>query len=342
MDLIIQLSDNSFDSIKTDCQFTLSGELNSETTTFINNGAFTVLSDPVSLSAGIWNFELQALKDGSLYKAAVENCEITSGNNTVTFNMTFDESHFEWTGSLSLTLTYKIGSNTAYSAAVLIDDETVDTSTDKNDTRIIIETSAAAGSHTLKVNFYDDSDNFLDAYEAADLKVYGGQTITLSGELDLPFLETVYSQYVSTQATEDDYGFDKQKNLPYGHFQFRGTWGAPWTGTNSNKFYDVEFAKDGSTLTIDGQVYEIVETNGYSWNQPTNNYYMSAILIKKDSTYLMYKYQYYYGSTDAPKGYVNFYMPSQTFTGTSLPASAPGFKSSRTYYPNINYSVLYT
>ena len=154
--------------------------------------------------------------------------------------------------------------------------------------------------------------------------------------------EIVYTEYISTQTPPDKYGFNTETKLPFGRYQFRGAYSATgWSGTYSDYFYDAEFADDGSTITLDGQTFDVVEIKEY-WTNSSTACFIGCVLLNNGDTYLVYKYQFYHGTESAPKGYVNFWRTKAEFTGTSLPASAPAFATSKkTYYSDINYSVLY-
>ena len=90
------LPDFNTDSI-TDFEFTLKGTKSGDTEKTI--GTFSsleeLLTESIAIEIGTYNFTLTASKSGTILTGSIEDKEITTGDNTITFNLKWDETSLD-------------------------------------------------------------------------------------------------------------------------------------------------------------------------------------------------------------------------------------------------------
>ena len=134
----------TFDTDLSGYSFTLTGECNSETYTLYNNVSSDAFNSPIELTDDTWNFELRAVKDGTLYMGTKSAFAVETGDNTADFTLTFNANHFDGTATMSLNLTYEQDSYKATKANVFVGETKCENVT-VSDEGISLNTTVAAG-----------------------------------------------------------------------------------------------------------------------------------------------------------------------------------------------------
>lgn len=112
------LPDITLETIK-NYDFTLKGTKDSvEKTLGTFTGTNALTSQAIAIETGDWIFELTAEGDGTVLKATTETVTITSGTNSISFELELQVSSLEGTGSLSFTLDYSDAPNASDVKAV--------------------------------------------------------------------------------------------------------------------------------------------------------------------------------------------------------------------------------
>ena len=105
--------------------FTLTGTKQGDTEKEL--GSFTSLADlqseSIAIITGIYNFTLRAEKSGSVLEDTITNQEITTGDNSLTFNLKWDETSLDPTclGNLEITIDFSTAENANLLKVIRID-----------------------------------------------------------------------------------------------------------------------------------------------------------------------------------------------------------------------------
>ncbi|MCR5765919.1 MAG: SUMF1/EgtB/PvdO family nonheme iron enzyme [Treponema sp.] len=142
--------------------FTLTGTKEGDTEKEL--GSFTSLADlqaeSIAITTGIYNFTLRAEKSGSVLEDTITNQEITTGDNSLAFNLKWDETSLDPTclGNLEITIDFSTAVNANLLKVIRIDLLSYDPETEET-TQIVDNDSNPISDYQKEFFPVDFSDN---------------------------------------------------------------------------------------------------------------------------------------------------------------------------------------